>query len=70
MGSNATALLFGGINSLSHSGVLSLWSDGNFGPETPSFGVIGAFDPVLMPDSLNFMSMWFSRQLGLSTTHR
>ena len=30
MGSNATALVFGGINSLSHSGVLSLWRDGQF----------------------------------------
>lgn len=64
MGSNASALVFGGINSLSHSGVLSLWRDGQFRPDTPSFGVIGALDPVSMPDSLKLMSMLLSRQSG------
>jgi hypothetical protein len=58
-----TMSLIGGLSSLSHTGVMSMWRNGQFEEFVPSFGLSGIIEPTVnMPDSLQFMSMLLSRQ--------
>ncbi len=63
LASPQVAVLMGGVDSLSHEGVVALARDGQWLDDIPSSSVRGAVEPMVVPEALDMLSNVISKQV-------